>query len=1038
MYIQYFLNKACFCQKTKACVWAISKYHTLNYLEMYNTKKMLKRAAAVSALMLLCTGVYAQDAEMNQRSTADIRKEASTLIADRNYIGARPLLKELIVRFENLEDKALKAQMETFEFYMAYSYVQEFANNQSNKNALITATNLLNNFIEKYPESKHAVDTLRTLASCYAGQDKLEQSAAVLEKLVNPPYVERLNASEYLSIVKQISETMYFKSDWANGQKWFERLFARANTLDLKVYAAVALMRSAISKNDFDAVMKLMPFMVYDAPARYDIFLNMDFLKAGDELVKRKEFSKASLMFSMVYSKSQILAGLKAYKAKMDREMKRLSGGSGDNPRLDELKTLSTVNDTFIKNIEDMPDYASSLMARTAQNYLLTKRTYESYWSFRRLIDEFPQDPNLESFYYAAFVGASQIGKDNEMFDLGQEYLKKFPGGNYVRDVVLNIAQYYLRTKQKPLFFSTSLDFIAKNPEDEYNRIFVFLLGKTWLEDENYKELNSTFSGFIKKYPDTPQIEGCYYWMGLSDLVQSNYKGAFARFSYLVENYPNGEYIEDACYRKGISAFGIEEYDKADEAFTYFMDRFPDSKLMGEAEFFLGDIAGLVGDLDGAVKHYMNVEKKTDNQSFINSAYLQSAKLYSAAERFEDQIKVLDSFIEKFPKEDLGMYIYQKGEALIKLGRPADALNLFASSIEQHGDRVSDDGIDKMILAYSDFYDKGKKQIDATVSFLEKAISDNAFREMLVKVPGKRYRYFEDNPNVDKNIYKSLKKNPAYSDPLLTDTTVLKNLLASYKSQQASFPKSNPEKFLKDMMGKAQAAKNQALVYRCMMGLDAMGKGVSQNKVFGAEDFKLASVRTLVWMAKEMRKYGPDNAKKAYEAALKREEYEYMCNALMDYANFLESQAQWQKAYEIYQQVERDYPADDRAGLAALNQAQMLLKLKKRAAAAKRYETVLKTPSWRGDTHAQALYELGQMAQEDGKMDDALMWYDRCFLTFSNCYKFSGKALSAAARLLVTGGKIDEAKKICDEFLKDEKNKACAEYEEIRRFRASL
>ncbi len=1004
---------------------------------MHNINKLLRRAASASVLMLSCVGVCAQDAELAQRSTADIRKEASSLIADRDYISARPLLKELITRFSNLEDSALKAQLETFEFYMAYSYVQEFANNQGNKGALVTATNLLNNFMEKYPNSKHAVDALRTLASCYAGQDKLEQSAAVLEKLVNPPYIERLNAAEYLAIVKQISETLYLKSDWTNGQKWFERLFARANTLDTKVYAAVALMRSAIARNDFDAVMKLMPYMVYDAPARYDIFLNMDFLRAGDELVKRKEFSKASLMFSMVYSRSQILAGLKAYKARLDREMKRLAG-SENNPRLDELKTASTVNDSIIKNIEDMQDYTSSLMARTAQNYLLTKRTYESYWSFRRLIDEYPQDPNLEAFYYAAFIGANQIGKDNEMFQLGQEYLKKFPGGTYVRDVILNTAQYYLRTKQKPLFFSTALDFIAKNPDDDYNRLFVFLLGKTWLEDENYKELNSTFSNFIKKYPDTPQIEGCYYWLGLSDLVQSNYKGALARFSYLVENYPNGEYIEDACYRKGISAFGTEDYDKADEAFTYFMDRFPDSKLVGEAEFFLGDVAGLVGDLEGAVKHYMNVEKKTDNQSFINNAYLQSAKLYSAAERYEDQIKVLDTFIEKFPKENLGMYIYQKGEALRKLGKPADTLNLFASAIEKYGDKVADDGIDKMILAYSDFYDKGKKQIDATIAFLEKAISDTAFREMLVKVPAKRYRHFEDNPNIDKNIYQSLKKDPAYGDVLLTDTTVLKKLLDSYKAQQASFPKADPEKFLKDLLAKAQASNNAALAYRCQMGLDAISKPIAQNKVFGAEDFKKASVRTLVWMAKEMRKYGPENAEKAYKAALAREEYEYMCNALMDYADFLETQAQWQKAYDIYKQVERDYPSDDRAGIAALNQAQMLLKMKKRDAAAKRYEQVLKTPSWRGETHAQALYELGRMAQEDGKTDDALMWYDRCFLTYSNCYKFSGKALSAAARLLVTGGKIDEAKKVCDEFLKDVKNKACAEYEEIRRFRTSL
>ena len=83
-------------------------------------------------------------------------------------------------------------------------------------------------------------------------------------------------------------------------------------------------------------------------------------------------------------------------------------------------------------------------------------------------------------------------------------------------------------------------------------------------------------------------------------------------------------------------------------------------------------------------------------------------------------------------------------------------------------------------------------------------------------------------------------------------------------------------------------------------------------------------------------------------------------------------------------------------------------------------------------------YKLGKIAQLDSKIDAALMYYDRCYLGFANCYKWTGKALLSAAQLLSAQNNKDKAKEICDEFLGNKLNEASPDFSEIKQYRLTL
>ena len=264
-------------------------------------------------------------------------------------------------------------------------------------------------------------------------------------------------------------------------------------------------------------------------------------------------------------------------------------------------------------------------------------------------------------------------------------------------------------------------------------------------------------------------------------------------------------------------------------------------------------------------------------------------------------------------------------------------------------------------------------------------------------------------------------------------------MIATYADQIKKYPKGGTEKIFKDMIAKAKSANNKTLQYRLSMGLDAIGKPTKDEKMFTIDDIKLASMRTLVWMGKLNEKYGAEHGRKPFEEAVKRDEFEYLVDALFGAAALEErlatkGQGKWEVAMKFYKEIENDFPSDPRAATAMLKRTDILIKLGKRDQAVKCYETVLKSPAWRGEAYAEALFKLGQIAMHNKKTNDALMYFDRCYLGYANCYNWTGKAVLSAAQLLVANGENKKAKELCSEFIENKLNEASPDYAEIKQY----
>lgn len=307
----------------------------------------------------------------------------------------------------------------------------------------------------------------------------------------------------------------------------------------------------------------------------------------------------------------------------------------------------------------------------------------------------------------------------------------------------------------------------------------------------------------------------------------------------------------------------------------------------------------------------------------------------------------------------------------------------------------------------------------------------------MVEVPAQRYRYFMANPKIDKRIYNSFKRDTSFGPNLYNDKSNIKALLEKYKGQLAKYPQ-KAEDFFKDLLKKAESEKRDTLAFRLMMGLDSIGKPIQVAKMFDEKDIKKASVRTLAWIGKINEKFGPEQARKAFNEAKARDEYDYLIDVLFAEAALETRQTNWDKVLAIYTQIEADFPSDSRAAEAALKKADTLMALGKRQEASEKYEEILKSPSWRGESYAEALFKLGNIARDAKDSNKAIMYYERCFLGYANCYNWTGKAVIQAAKVLAAEGKRDEGRAICKEFVGNEENKKSPDYEEVKQLELTI
>ena len=1004
------------------------------------TLKYPRFSLLIALVLLLPASVMAQ-ADPSTMGITALQQRASELAEQSQFQTARPYLLEIGNRFKSGTPEE-QGTLGPVYFFIGLSYLQEYSQ-QSNPALLQQAVDAFSDSLKFGVDEQREIAVLEFRGDAYRGLGQFDKAAADYERVATQPLVRIVQGrpAEFREILKKLSMSIHSLREWDRGLPWFLRFLEEASTDQERALAAGLVLEAYIEQNNLEGILELLPLITVDNPSRYSVSLNVALMQAGDKLADKSQYAQAALLYNATLTRDQIVRYFEereAMQAALIDSMR--SRGSSEERLADYLIDLEDTR-MQLNAVRQVKPYTSQLMARVARNYYLAGRDYEAVWAYLRFVENYPDDPMAQEFTFAAFITATKLGLDELSRELGEDILA---GGSsneeFRKRVLLSLANAYLDSGDEELFFQSSDDFLSAFPDSPEASQVVFMLGNYLLNKGRLDELHERFALLKSQLKGFEAEDGLYYWPGLAYMFDAQFENAKEEFQVVVNEFPQSVYKEDSAYRLGMTYYGSDQAEKAIADFNQFIADYPKSSLRGEVEFFLGEIAASDGRVLDAIQHYDQVPEYAENLSFITSAYFQKAKLLEKNGALKRAARTYEEYIEEYGEEgQLTQAIFELGEIRKEEGRPGEALTQYQNAILKYGNDPENLGVDPMISTYVEEYGKALNKLTASYSLLERLNTDEEFRVKIASDRGYLYQQFADDTDLDQALYEELRQSSEFSKELQSSAEPIQPYLESYREQLASFPKETPQAIFEREFDEAKRRNKRTMAMRLQMALEELGVPPRNPVVIQEADLERASPKILVWIGENQERIDPEMAKEAYRTAIDFEEsVPDKVSAYLNLADMLFEEGDTDGAMALYQEAEDNFPSDPRIYRALIAQARIYSAEGKTGEARERLMQILKTPDWRGEPHAEALYRVGTTYFEEEKYPEAHGFYERTFLGYALFDEWAARAYLMDARTLVEMNQLDDAKRTLNEALSDDRYRETEAYSELVEYANSI
>ncbi|MFP6620171.1 MAG: tetratricopeptide repeat protein, partial [Pirellulaceae bacterium] len=138
-------------------------------------------------------------------------------------------------------------------------------------------------------------------------------------------------------------------------------------------------------------------------------------------------------------------------------------------------------------------------------------------------------------------------------------------------------------------------DFLKKHPKDTRLDRATYYLGICQLHTKKYPQSTATFQSLISKYPKFPNLDGAHYNLGMCayqlavvSKTPADYQKAIAAFKAMIAKYPKSAYAARALYFQAESHYVSKQNKEAVLAYQRLVSNYPASPLLPDAIYALG------------------------------------------------------------------------------------------------------------------------------------------------------------------------------------------------------------------------------------------------------------------------------------------------------------------------------------------------------------------------------------------------------------------------------------------------------------------
>ena len=800
----------------------------------------------------------------------------------------------------------------------------------------------------------------------------------------------------------------------------------------LRLFALNTLFDRALQMEGLEALMQLLVEINRERTFRYDLGLNLRLLNTGDRFEEDEKYLEASLLFAMVLPVEQLLFEVEDRLIAIEEQLFRRQFIASKADRL--VQQLNALRAQRLELIA-APRYTANLRWRQARVLRLMGRTYEAYFAFVRLIQEFPQHKHIEQFRYAAFLQAIECGYTAEAIVLAESYLNESAFFEFEKPIATQLSILYQQKQDVEKVADLADEFLHRFPYDPVATQMAHSLGQALFQQGDPERILDTFPFWVEEFPEGAFVESVDYWSGMAFLFTGDFASALTALDRLIESNPGSIYYHEARFRRGVAYFGMAEYATAREIITAWVASAPGHALLPEAHMFLGDLDAMDALVETALRHYSLVETLGGAQALIDHAYFESASLLLANQRDAEHDALLERYLDRFPSSPAAAEaVLRLAEANLARGRIRTAFDYYRDGILRFGDGIENDHVDQLIDAWWKTDDEVRQRCAQTVAFIEQLLADEVFRSEMLYNRVAQLGYFSQHPQIPEDLQQALViRQPLYEqlEPVtrvdvsvagaaldITDFEILRVIRRRVEAQLSQLPPASPAKLFAKMRLSASAAGQDALALRLLRVLN-LRAGLEVSPVqLGQAEVDLASPATLVWIAGIKAAEDPFVARGWLLQVLRQApETAAAAHALFELGQLELELGYFDQAADFFGQIVDQYFGSELSRRAAMLRADALRSARRNEDAVAAYTLIIQQRDWRGVLWAEATFKIGLCFLSLNETGKAQGFFERTYLAYAGYPEWAAQAVLESGQLLEAQGEIESARNTYQFFL---------------------
>lgn len=623
-----------------------------------------------------------------QQTTREIRDSANAKLAQGAFGDAIGDLQALIDILGSSPRAEVKTSLEHIYFSLGICnfFTGDFA----------SAEKAFETYIKLYPHGGKLTD-----AWVYIGD---AQRFAEKPKEAIKTYTDALKKFSYgfdlrTDLFAGIARCYLAEDDWASAIPPLMGAYRWAPDAMRRSWAATLLATAYLKTVDLPKLYPLIPsLLTKNSFAGRSIAFNLSALEAGDALFAEERYREALWIHRLVFPHDVVVARSQEYLEYLQKRADFESRRPGDPRVLMRLQESIGELETEVEAIGGIDNYDLELEYRIARGYMEQLRYREACELFLHLHAVAEREVAEESLFMA-FQCATHFLPWTKAYTIGKSYMEKYPDGEWFDPLSLTMGQMYAREENWPTVITHLTQTLDVRPNHTLEADCRFLLGYACFMEERFQEAIDHLMRLRTKFPQHELMPAAVYWTAMANLFNGDYAAAAPHFDEVLDRHTGSIYIEDSAFRRAVCAYGLTHYEDADGRLAAFIAAYPQSKLVGEATMMRGDVAGVFGAADDAVRFYSQaMQEERLNLEYYNHCAFQSGTILTDAERYADARTFFQQYVEKNREgSNIPLATFWIGKCILKLNGEAAALKYYQDSMSSFGKDRTQIGVD-MIL----------------------------------------------------------------------------------------------------------------------------------------------------------------------------------------------------------------------------------------------------------------------------------------------------------------------------------------------------